>query len=61
MSTVQVLCPNGRRVNIKVSPNTPLLSVSYAIIIVGDEILHAKVLVDACQKQGLDSSQHALK
>ena len=56
-----MLCPNGRRVNIKVSPNTPLLSVSYAIIIVGDEILHAKVLVDACQKQGLDSSQHALK
>ena len=27
MNSVQVLCPNGRRVNIKVSPNTPLLSV----------------------------------
>lgn len=28
MSTVQVLCPNGRRQNVKVTPNTKLLQVN---------------------------------
>ncbi|XP_069124514.1 tether containing UBX domain for GLUT4-like [Argopecten irradians] len=36
MATVQVLCPNGRRQNVKTTPNTKLL----------------QVLEDVCQKQG---------
>lgn len=36
MSTVQVLCPNGRRQNVKVTPNTKLL----------------QVLEEVCKKQG---------
>ncbi|KAK3091799.1 hypothetical protein FSP39_022712 [Pinctada imbricata] len=36
MSTVQVLCPNGRRQNVKITPNTKLL----------------QVLEEVCKKQG---------
>lgn len=35
MSTVQVLCPNGRRQNVKVTPNTKLLQVKYTDFING--------------------------
>ncbi|XP_033747071.1 tether containing UBX domain for GLUT4-like [Pecten maximus] len=36
MATIQVLCPNGRRQNVKTTPNTKLL----------------QILEDVCQKQG---------
>ena len=40
-----VLCPDGHRISVKVSKQTPLLS----------------VLEEACQKRGLDPSKHALR
>ena len=40
-----VLCPDGHRISIKVSKQTPLLT----------------VLEEACLKRGLDSSGHALR
>ncbi|XP_062591287.1 tether containing UBX domain for GLUT4-like [Saccostrea cucullata] len=46
MSTVQVLCPNGRRQNVKVTPNTKLL----------------QVLEEVCKKQGfLPPEDYSLK
>lgn len=46
MSKVEVLCPNGRRVIVKVAPNTKLL----------------KILEEACTKQGfLPTSDYELK
>ena len=35
MSKVEVLCPNGRRVLVKVDPNTKLLKVLHAILGIG--------------------------
>ena len=40
-----VLCPDGHRISIKVSKQTPLLT----------------VLEEACQKRGLDPNGHALR
>ncbi|XP_011410468.1 PREDICTED: tether containing UBX domain for GLUT4-like [Amphimedon queenslandica] len=43
--SVQVLCPNGRRVTVKLGPNAPLLY----------------VVEQCCEKHGYDSSKHVLK
>ena len=62
MSSVIVLCPNGRRVTVKTGPNSPLLQVrSYNYCYDNIFILFLQVLEQACAKQQLDPDQYVLK
>ena len=66
MASVNVLCPNGRRVTVKIDPNSPLMQVMQnhhcTRLLFTPHVTHSTQVVEqACTKQKLDASHFVLK
>ena len=59
-STVQVLCPNGRRQNVKVTPNTKLMQVGFCWTVIMGLVSGATNFVSLLLIEGCGCKVHGL-